>query len=61
VRSRFRQRDEYVFAEEFFAALLEALALPMVFVGAEYGEVQEVYNNDPEARKALLHAGDGML
>ena len=55
----FRRRDEYVFAEEFFAALLEALKLPTVLVGADCSDVERIYNVDPVAQKMFRHAGSG--
>jgi hypothetical protein len=51
----FRQRDKYVFAEEFHAALLEALRLPTVMVGAEFREIEDAYRSDVEAREALVY------
>ncbi len=51
----FRRRAEYVFAEDFYEALLEALALPTVMVGATYWELERAYETDAEARQALLH------
>jgi hypothetical protein len=55
----FRRRDEYVFAKEFFATLLEALKLPTVLVGADYSDVEQIYDVDPAAQKMFLHAGSG--
>jgi len=51
----FRRREEYVFAEDFYTAVLEALELPSVMVGATYWELTRAYETDSEARKALLH------
>jgi hypothetical protein len=51
----FRRRDEFVFAEEFYTSLLEALALPTVMVGATYWELGRAYETDAGAQKALIH------
>jgi hypothetical protein len=51
-----RQREEYLFAEDFHTMVLNSLLLPAAMVGARYIELEQAYNGEPEARKVLLHA-----
>jgi hypothetical protein len=54
-----RRRDDHLFAEDFYASLLQALELPTFMVGTTYGGLVQLCETDPEAKNDLIHASGG--
>ncbi len=52
----FHRRDEFLFAEDFHQAILQALLLPDAMIGQSFIEIEDTYNTYQETRDVLKFA-----